>query len=85
MASENVNPPQVAATEGAPAQELPSRPAKQPKEKGGKDKGGKGKNAGLEVRLFNDPTPRLSHFALLMELKANEHGLTSNPPLVVAT
>lgn len=37
--------------DGAPAQELPSRPAKQPKEKVAKDKAPKGgnKNAALEV------------------------------------
>jgi threonyl-tRNA synthetase len=45
MASEQVEPPKPA--EGAPAQELPSRPAKQPKEKPAKGN----KKAGLEVRI----------------------------------
>lgn len=44
MSSEQVDGPKAA--EGAPAQPLPSRPAKQPKEKGAK---GPPKNAGLEV------------------------------------
>lgn len=42
--------------EGAPAQELPLRPAKQPKEKAPKEKAPKAsgnKNAGLEVRQRN--------------------------------
>ena len=43
MASVQVDPPKAA--EGAPAQELPSRPAKQPKEKAAKG----GKKESLEV------------------------------------
>lgn len=43
--------------DGAPAQELPSRPAKQPKEKAAK---GGNKNAGLEVRRTRNPSRVLS-------------------------
>lgn len=45
MSSDKVDAPQVA--EGAPAKELPSRPAKPAKEKAPKPN----KNAGLEVRV----------------------------------
>ena len=49
-----VDPPNAA--EGAPAQELPSRPAKQPKEKAAKEKPAKGgKKGGLEVRKPSSP------------------------------
>lgn len=51
MSSEQVDPPKAA--EGAPAQDLPSRPAKQPKEKGAKG----GKKEGLEVSFPNDIRP----------------------------
>lgn len=48
MSSEQAEVPQAA--EGAPAQSLPSRPAKQPKEKkAGKEKPAKAKGASLEV------------------------------------
>lgn len=61
MSSEQADVPKPA--EGAPAQELPSRPAKQPKEKGeklakeGKSKGGKaslevGSHVQVDVRIW---------------------------------
>lgn len=54
--------------DGAPAQELPSRPAKQPKEKAAK---GGNKNAGLEVRQAKSIPSFLFRFGLSVQTLAS--------------